>query len=230
MDKKRPRVIFLLYIFILLSCAAQENFITFPVPDKDLYNSENPVNIENIIESSDKNLDLPDWLAAFLGGGVEGVRRIEANTGRYFFIASNQGVNFTALNKWADNFSVERDFPLFAAARIERRLNASNTVYPDEEFGIFYETLVKNAYSGEYNGAVKEDTYWIKTKVTGEGAGEENMIRPEVYVFYVLITIDSAAMQNAFYNLFSRSFASAAPEGLQAAAINRLRQNFFTGF
>jgi len=46
----------------------------------------------------------------------------------------------------------------------------------------------------------------------------------------VLISIDTAAMQTAVYNLFSQAIDSSAPAGAQAAAINRLRQNFFEGF
>jgi len=228
MEKKRPNVIFLLYIFIFFSCAARGNLIVFPTPDKNTKESENPVKIINITESRDMEGApyLPDWLLALLGGGIEEAEKIETYAGRYLFIAGNQGVNFAALEKWADNYSVEHDFPVLAAVRIDRRMNASNTMYPDEEYGIFYETFVKNAYGGEYHGAVKEDTYWIKTKITGgEGAALS-----EIFNFYVLTSIDKAAMQTAVYNLFVQAIDMAAPAGAQAVAINRLRQNFFEGF
>jgi hypothetical protein len=229
MDKKRPDAIFLLYILIVFSCATQKKSAVFPVPDKDQNKSENSVEIANITDSRDMEGEpyLPDWLSAFLGGGIEEAERIEAYAGRYLFIAGNQGVNFAALDKWADNYSVELDFPMLAAARIDRRMNVSNTVYPDEEYGIFYETFVKKAYGGEYYGAVKEDTYWIKTRITGGG---EYAALSEVYNFYVLISIDTAAMQAAVYNLFTQAIDTAAPAGAQAVTINRLRQNFFEGF
>ena len=227
--KKRNNAVFLFYFLIFFSCAAQKKSIAFPVPDKNINNSGNSIEIVNITESGDMDKEpyLPDWLSAFLGGGIEEAEKIEAYAGRYLFIAGNQGVNFAALNRWADNYSVERDFPVFAAARIDRRMNASNTMYPDEEYGIFYETFVKNAYSGEYYGVVKEDTCWIKTKITGGG---ENAALSEVFNFYVLLSIDKTAMQAAVYYLFSRAIDSSAPAGAQAAAINRLRQNFFEGF
>jgi hypothetical protein len=229
MGKKRPDAIFLFYILILFSCAAQKNFAVFPAPDKSQNKSENSVEIANITDSRyiEGEPYLPDWLSAFLGGGIEEAERIEAYAGRYLFVAGNQGVNFAAMEKWADNYSVEYDFPMLAAERIDRRMNVSNTMYPDEEYGIFYETFVKNAYGGEYNGAVKEDTYWIKTKITGSG---ESPAQSEVFNFYVLISIDTAAMQAAVYNLFMQAFDTAVPAGAQIAAINRLRQNFFEGF
>ena len=122
MDKKRPGAIFSLYILILFSCAAQKNLAVFPAPDKDQEKSENSVEVANITDSRDMEGEpyLPDWLSAFLGGGIEEAERIEAYAGRYLFIAGNQGVNFAAMDKWADNYSVELDFPMLAAARIDR--------------------------------------------------------------------------------------------------------------
>ena len=221
----------MLCIFILFSCAAQGNLIVFPAPDKSSSESGKPVEIGDITDSRDMEKEpyLPDWLSAFLGGGIEAVERIEAYAGSYLFIAVNQGVNFTSLSKWAGNFSAEHDFPLLAAERIDRRMNVSNSMYPDEEYGIFYETFVKNAYNGEYQDAVKEDTYWIKA-VTGGSGGQESAGLAEVFIFYVLVSIDTAAMQDAVFDFFSQALASSAPAGAQAAAINRLRQNFFEGF
>jgi hypothetical protein len=230
MDRKKHVSIFLFCVFILFSCAARENTFVFPVPDKNLFENDIYVNIGNITESRDMEGRpyLPGWLSAFLGGGIEEAEKIEAYTDRYLFVANNHGTNFASLSRWANYFSAERDFPLLAAARIEKRMNASNTMYPDEEYGIFYETFVKNAYSGEYPGVKKEDTCWIKTRASG--GGQESAALQEVFDFYILISIDKAEMQELVFDLFSRALASSAPAGAQAAAINRLRQTFFEVF
>ena len=233
MDRKKQGAVFLIFIFVFFSCAAQGNLMVFPAPDKSLYENEKSLEIENITGSRDMGREprLPDWLSAYLGGGIEEAEKIGAYAGKYLFVAANQGTNFASLSKWADNFSVERDFPMFAAARIERRMNVSNSIYPDDEFGIFYETFVRSAYNGEYQGAVKEDTYWIRAVTGGNGGGErESAASPEVFIFFVLISIDTAAMQDAVFDFFSQAFVSSAPSGARTAAINRLRQNFFEGF
>jgi len=222
----------LLFIFIFFSCAAQNNFLSFPPPEKSLYENEKSVEIENITGSRDMEREpyLPVWLSAYFAGGIEEAEKLEEYAGKYLFIAANQGENFAALSRWAGNFSVEYDFPMLAAVRIEKRMNVSNSIYPDEEFGIFYETLIKNAYSGEYHGTVKEDTYWIKTKVIDDNGEPENAALPEVFIFYVLISVDVDEMRDIVYNLFSQALTSSAPARAQAAAINRLEQNFFEGF
>jgi len=234
MDRKKINTILPCCVFILLSCAAQDNLITYPVPDKSLFEPEESIDVNDITETMDNahNTYLPDWLSAFLNGGIEEAEKIDFYNDKYLFIADNRGLNFAVLNKWADNFTTEQDFPMLVAARIERRMNISNSVYPDEEYGIFYETLVKSAYSGVYPGAVREDTYWVKTKAIQEnGNGErESAALPEVYNFFVLISVERAAMQASVYNLIQQAIVSSAPSGAQAAAINRLRQNFFEGF
>ena len=234
MYRKKTNTIFFCCVFIFLSCAAQDNLISFPVPDKSLFEPEQSIDAENITETRDnaRNASLPEWLSAFLDGGIEEAERIEAYSDKYLFIADNQGVNFAVLSKWAENFTTEQNFPIIAAARIERRMNVSNSVYPDEEYGIFYETFVKSAYSGGYPGALKEDTYWVKTKAARENGGEGRVgaVLPEVYNFFVLISVERTEMQAAVNNLISQAFASSAPSPAQAAAISRLRQNFFEGF
>jgi len=219
--------IFLLYVFILISCATQEDNFPFPSPDKTYYEDEIYIGTENITGSRDMGRDwnLPDWLMAYLTGGIREVEKIDAYSGKYIFIAESRGVNLAALSKWADNFSVEYDFPMFAAARIEKRMNASNTMYPDDEYGAFYENLIKNAYSGRYHGIVKEDFYWIKIRTAGNDA-----ILTEVYNFFVLISVDMDEMQNIVYDFYSQAIASSVASRSQAAAISRLRQIFFEGF
>jgi hypothetical protein len=234
MRKKVLGAFSLLFIFVLFSCASQKNLFVFSAPDKSIFESWKSNEIGDITESRNMEREpyLPDWLSAYLRGGIEEAERIEAYTGRYLFITSYQGINFAALSKWADGYSVEYDFPLLVTARIEKRMNASNSMYPDEEYGIFYETFLKNSYGGEYQGAVMEGTYWIKTKVYGSNGGgeQDNAALPEVFIFYILISIDMAALQSTVNNLFSQAFDTSAPKGAQAAAINRLRQNFFEGF
>jgi len=231
MDKKRPYAVFSLFILILFSCAAQNN-IFFPAPDKSIDEGGKSIEIGSITESRDMDKEpyLPDWLSAYFAGGIEEAEKLEAYAGKYLFITANDGENFAALSKWADNFSVEYDFPMLAAARIDKRMNVSSLMYPDDEYGAFYETFVKNAYSGEYRGAVKEDAYWIKTRVSGNNGAAESAALTEMFIFFVLISVDEQDMQAVVYNLFSQSLASLAPTRVQTVSINRLRINFFEGF
>ena len=238
--KKYIKKCLLLYILFVCACAGQKNKFTYPVPDKK--NDSEPVQIIEINEITE-NRDgsgaayMPDWLTSFISGGIEEVEKLTSYQNRYLFIGRNKGGNFLALNKWAENFTVVQDFPRLAAVRIEKKLISAAALYPDDEYGDFYEALVKKAFSGEYPDAIKEETYWIKTMPNqvydaAELAEEQERITApsEVYIFFVFASIDKTTMQSIIKEMMDDTFASVKPTRAQNAAINRLRQTFFEGF
>jgi hypothetical protein len=92
------------------------------------------------------------------------------------------------------------------------------SLYPDDEYGRFFEIFIKDAYSTEYQGAIKEEIYWIKHSV------------PETYHFFLLITIDQNTMQTTVRSMMAQANAAVVLSGSQAASVNRLLQAFFEDF
>jgi len=218
-------------VIIISSCAGQKKPAFIPVPKNEYFEIErNNINInpDDIIGTKNGTSvrNLPGWLSAYIKGGIEEVERMNAYYGKYVFIGRNEGINFTAMNMWADRFSAVKDFSILAAERIERRMISGAYLYPDNEYGLFFETMVKKSYNAVYTGAVKEDTYWIKMKVRQENNTEDT----EVYYFFVLISIDKMIMQAIISNLMTESFSAVTPTADQRDSINRLRQSFFERF
>jgi hypothetical protein len=220
-------------IFLLFSCAGRNNTGFVPIPDNEYYKHEQKIiDISNITETRDGGY-LPDWLRAFFNGGIEEVERIDAYYNKFVFIAGNEGVNFFALNIWANNFSQIKDFPIFAAKRIEKRMILSAVLYPDDEYGVFFETMVKKAYNAEYPGVVKEDTYWVKFSDNGDNIlnnGESANANTEIYNFYILLTIDRMKLEPVISGMMAETMAVVTPTDAQRTSINRLRQYFYQGF
>lgn len=217
---------FLLCVIIFISCVGQNNSALYPVPDESYFETEirgRTIDTGKITETMNGITpnSIPEWLSAFFEGGIEAVESLNSYNGKYVFIGENKGENFNALNKWADNFSPVYDFPMLAAARVERRMILTSSLYPDDEYGLFFEKMVLNAYSGEYQGAVKEDIYWIKMKSENE---------TDEYIFFILITINKTTMRTIFTNMMTLTFNAVTPSGAQASAVERLRQTFFEGF
>jgi len=230
MKKLFTAVLFTLYIIVLTSCAGREKTATQPVPDyisdisQDVF-----LMIDDITDTKDGqgNKKLPEWLAAYFIGGNEEIEKM--NPYRYSFVIVNEGGNFGALNKWADNYSITQDFSRMAAARIEKRI-LSETLYPDDLYGRFYENLIKKTFSAEYTGASIEDTYWIKSKVKKDSSNEEIDRVEEIYEFFIFIRADKTLMQRDINKMMTETLAAAVVTRAQKSAINRLIQNFFTGF
>lgn len=221
---------FLVFHVIILSVCAGNKINTQP---GNMGNNElTAFPAGEILESQDGfgPAYLPDWMFAFINGGIAETEKLDSYQDKYLFIGKIESDNFNALSKWAKSFTVDRNFPALAAARIEKRLISGSSLNPDDEYGIFFETLVKKAYGGEYPGAVTEEIYWIKIRrspVYGEPA--ENVLR-DMYEFFVLVSIDKTAMQTIIKNMITETITAVKPARAQRAAINRLQQFFFEGF
>jgi len=219
-------IYFLLPAVFIFSCLGQNSAVFTPSVDLSIYESKSFIDIENIIDSKNGASAqlLPPWLTAYIEGGAVTVEKLDLYNNKYVFVAVNEGLNFTVLDKWADNFAVTYDFPMLAASRIENRMIMSASKYPDDEYGLFFERMVKNAYSNEYHGTVKEDTSWIRI-VKNENGESRN-----VYMFFILVSIDRNTLQNNIRSMMARTSAAVTVTSAQGHAINRLRQTFFEGF
>jgi len=113
---------------------------------------------------------------------------------------------------------------MLAASRIEKRMYLTASLYPDDEYGAFYETMIHNAYKAEYSDAVKEDYYWIKIKSDKEEDISEN------YMFFLLITIEKNIMQSIIKDMIAKTSEAVILTNRQNSSVNKLRNTFFEGF
>jgi len=223
-----------LSIFLtLFSCISKKAPNYFPVPDSNTNNNEDNIsnNAVNIIDTKNGLARLmPIWLRTFLDGGIEDVEKMDVFRNKYVFIGVNEGENITLLNKWVEYYTIMQDFPLLVAERIEKRMYLTTSLYPGDEYGLFYEVMMNNAYNSVYDSAVKEDTYWIKTKAQNTEEMGPNSPPFETYKFFILITIEKNTMQTIIRNIMAKTSGEVKLTKIQSIAVNRLRNTFFEGF
>jgi hypothetical protein len=168
---------------------------------------------------------IPEWVSLYLNSGLREVEALRTYQGSYVFIHRNEGNNFNALQLWKDNFSVELDFPRLAAARIEARFSAS-VPYPDDEYGAFYEALIRAASDASWTGATTEDDFWIRKRYpASETEGEQ-----ENWEFLVLVTMEKSRFSSQLESIFENIKPIPPPDQYQIAAINRVKERFFERF
>ena len=170
-------------------------------------------------------LGIPEWVDRFLEGGTLGLRALEANIGSYLFIARSSGNNFNALNLWKDGFSADLDFPRLAGARIEARFTAG-VHFPDEEYGAFYEALIRAVSDARWTGMIKEDDFWVRR---GFFDNEEEPER-EDWEFLILVTIEKSYFASQLNSIFQNISPSRPSTERQTLAFNRIVERFFEGF
>ena len=238
---KQCRFVFVLALIMCISCSGYRNRVIIrPDTAQDIRpESTDPLESWQLIESKNgpDAADIPEWVYCYFNNDSQAAESLDQFTGKYVFIGENRGGNFNALMQWSNGFSAVQDLPRLLAARVERRLVSSATLYPDDEYGQYFENLIKKVTDGEYPDAVKEQTFWIKRKiipVNDENASDDDIPQQtadlERYEFLVLISIDRGALQKQLSEIMSDIKTTVSPTRDQTAKINRMQQTFFEGF
>ena len=225
MNKTAVLIVFS-YVILAVSCRTHDKVIFSP--DHHYWEEQRTTAEQNEIILT-QNTDMPEWLDLYLAGGIFEIERAYRYQGQYVFVGSNRGNNFNALQKWAEGFTVEQDFPQLAALRIENRMILGASLYPDDEYGGYFEALIKEAFNTQYPGAVKEETYWIRTKTANSGNGE-NITSAEQYEFFVFLSIEKELLRDTINFLLLNVYSRTELTRNQKAAITYIQQNFFEGF
>ncbi|MDR2476668.1 MAG: hypothetical protein LBD18_02640 [Treponema sp.] len=232
--------IFFVCLLVFSACASQKKIVFRP----SSVSNEGPVTEKaskkrEIIESQNgfAGSMIPNWVNRFLEGGIKEVEALSAFEDMYVFIGENRGSNFNALRQWADGFTVTQDLPRLVTRRIEQRLVAAASLYPDDEYGEYFEALIKSASNADYPGSIKQGSFWIRQRIypedemdSSDGSRQAASGIEECYEFFVLIRIEKTALQSCIRNLMAKIKTSAPPTREQSAAINHIQHNFFEGF
>jgi hypothetical protein len=229
----------LLIAVLFTACIGQKNgLILRPEPGQEGAEQTGPKEIWQIIESQNGPPEnaIPEWVSIYLSEGIPGVEALNLYNSFYVFIGENQGTNLTALKQWATGFSAAQDFPRLLAQRVENRLTSSATLYPDDEYGEYFQRLIKQVSDAEYP-AVKEEHFWIKrmrifdtVEDDPDSLPEQEDFPMERYEFFILIDIDKDILQTLIRQITAGIRTDKPPTREQSAAINRVQSAFFTGF
>ncbi|MDR1858176.1 MAG: hypothetical protein LBQ69_01765 [Treponema sp.] len=235
---KRYCLLFLA-VLVLAACAGQrKRIIIRPDPGED--RQQKPVDsIESwqVIESQSGqgDDDIPDWVYRYYVSGIHGIEALDRYSDKYVFIGETRGGNMHALRQWANGFTVQHDLPRLVAARVEHRLVSPASLYPDDEYGQYFEMLIKAVSNEEFPEAVKEETFWVKRRMVPASAEDgdnppQAETATELYEFLVLISIDGESLKNQLREIMAGIQTKVPPTRDQAASISRIRQAFFVGF
>ena len=195
--------------------------------------------------------EIPAWVSRYLENGANEIETLDTYQDRYVFVSRNEGNNFNALNQWTEGFSPELDFPRLAAARIEARFS-STVLYPDMEYGSFFEALIRAASDASWTGAVQEEDFWIRRRFfswgdTFFGEQAEQDSRPtdiqspdfqsedspfvrDTLEFLILVTIEKERFASLLDAVFQSIKPVPPPSRDQLASINRVKARFYEGF
>jgi len=241
--KRSNSASFLIAVSLSILCAAcitqqQKKVIFRPVTDNNPQELPRPFDSWEIIDSQNRTAGVPEWARLYFNNAVNEIEALDRFSGKYIFIGENGGGNFSALQQWANGFTVEQDLPRLVTLRMERRLVAPASLYPDDEYGEYYEFLIRAVSNGEFLKAQKEQTFWLKRKVTAEDAEADGIAdtqsnpdtAKERYEFLILVSVDRETFQKQIQGIMASIKTKIPPTKDQAAAIAKMKNSIFEGF
>jgi hypothetical protein len=221
------RKLFPVILICFTSCAAKIAVI----PETPSYNPRNSRVIELYQLLDHKNFDvndeIPFWADLYLDEGIAGIEGLPEYSENYLFVIERNGTNFRTLQQWSRAFSTARDLPFKVASRVEERLLGAASQFPDDEYGDFFEKAVEAAANAAYPGAAQQDDFWLQRRFFEE---DGITVRTEVYTFLILISIDKPSFEQQLRQILNETVVVSKPAKGQAAAVSRIKENFFEGF
>jgi hypothetical protein len=207
--------------FLITACSsAQERSVDLgPAP---AYQEKN-----SITEIIDFENDMPQWAIRYIDDGLAGIEALPEYADSYAFVDRQLGSSLEPLRLWTAGFSVERDFPRLVSARIQERFIAGSKGNPVDEYGRYFEAVVKTASDTAFEGASRQGSFWIKKRIFGDDG-----ISPveDVYEYLIMTLIDKETLRQQINALLLTTRPDKPPTRDQSAAAMRLRLNFYDGF
>jgi hypothetical protein len=145
---------------------------------------------------------------------------------RYVFVSMNEGSNFSALEQWLEGFAPEQDFARLAAVRMEKRLLSAVNGFPDDEYGSYFETLIRAASDAVWEDARREDDIWVKRRFISS-TGDET---PETWTFLILVAVKRDVLVPRINTLLKNTKPSQPLNHSQTNTVERVVEIFFDGF
>jgi hypothetical protein len=218
---KAPDIFPFIGVFLALACSSE------PGAPVDLGPVPAYQESARSAEIIDREEDMPEWALRYVDTGVAGIEALPEYGDRYVFIGRQTGSSLEPLLLWAAGFSVERDFPRLVSARIQARFVAGGGGNPGEEYGRYFEAVVKNAADASFEGVSREGGCWVKKRILeGDGAGPAG----ELYEYFIMTSVDRETLQRQITMLLITTRPDKPLSREQSAASMRLRLDFYEGF
>jgi hypothetical protein len=195
-------------------------------------NAQVPAKGPNYVVIDHKTMALggtvPDWLEIYMnGGGLRDIEALPKYKDVFVFVGEDSGTNLNALRQWATGFSVAQDMARLVSTRVQARFAGAAAGSPDDEYGRYFENVVKTASDATYSGARKEADFWVLKRYFKE---DGKTVDREVYDYYVLVTIDKETLKKQIENVLNGVKPDKPLTKEQQTAVDRVKQSFYEGF
>ena len=197
--------------------------------------SEKPAETKRVVPKYDildhKSMALggepPEWVTVYTNDGISGVEALDKFKEKYVFVGEDSGTNRSALAAWVQGFNVAQEMARLMSTRVQAKFAGAAAGSPDDEYGRYFENVVKSVADATITGARKDNDFWILKRYYKE---DGKTIDREVYDYYVLVTIDKATLQKQLEDILNGVKVDKPLSKEQQTAVDRVKESFYEGF
>ena len=231
--KSRFLFYYLVGICVLTGCATGVKEIALPWVYEE---SDQYIKLFDVLDyqGKDEGTAIPDWVHQYNYIDTKAIENLAAYYDSYAFVGINSGLNFNALMLWALSWTAYQDFNLLVLERVQARLegflneSSVSPLYPDYEYGAFFEKAIKAVVDAQYNEAFQDGLFWqLKRYYLNDGV----TVDYEIYEFLTLNIINKKVLQEKITNIFDTLEPFSVPLTVrQAAKVSMAKEHFFDNF
>lgn len=220
-----PLCVIFIISLLFPGCASQRRSIPL--------REEEPQNVRDMswtipdYRDREKGLGLPDWVTFYLQGNIAAIENMAEYRNYYVFVSVAHSNNFSALSQWNAAFTPELDFARLAAVRIERRFLNAAAAWPDDEYGSYFECMIRAVSDARWEGAYRHDDFWLYRSFPET---DEHKTDKDGFDYLILVIIRKEIMELQTKIILDSVVPEVPLTRDQRSAVNRVRERFFDYF
>ncbi len=130
--------------------------------------------------------ELPIWVETYILEGITGLEDMSDFATDYCFVAETTSENLNAAQAWVEGFDMPQTIARNVSTRVEGTFSGAETGGAGDDYGTYFENVVKTMTETEFSGAKKENDWWVLTRRYDVDAKAKYVDEYRAFVLYTI--------------------------------------------
>lgn len=164
---------------------------------------------------------LPQWIDAYIDFGARGVENLSNFAEEYCFVAEYHAENLDAGLAWVKGFEVPQLIARQIQSRVESIFVGAAVGAPEDDYGTYFENVVKTTTDVSFSGAKLIQDYWVLVRTYDP---DIKNTYSDTYQIYVLYTMPKAMLDKQLANEIDKAMDDGDMTEAQKAAFDNVKK------
>jgi hypothetical protein len=164
---------------------------------------------------------LPEWIDVYIDFGARGVEELAKFQDEYCFIAEYHAENLDAGLAWIKGFEVPQLIARQIQSRVESLFVGAAVGAPEDDYGTYFENVVKTTTDVSFSGAKLIQDYWVLVRTYDP---DIKNTYSDTYQIYVLYTMPKAMLDKQLNNEIDKAMDDGEMSESQKEAFKNVKK------